>query len=86
LAGAAVADGAVFAGVGPDVGPVHREGELTEPRQFQLLRQGEHLHETLGQHGGVVAAKRADGVVIRMGVGGEETHGDVGVGGLFDGP
>jgi hypothetical protein len=51
---------------------------------FHSGAKGEHLHEAFGQHGGVLAAKRADGVVIRMGVGGEETHGDVGVRGPLD--
>jgi hypothetical protein len=71
-------------GVGRDLGAVEAAGDLPGLREPQLLGQLQDLDETLAQQRLVLAAKRADRIVIRMGIRGEQSHRDVVVGGLLD--
>ena len=75
FAGARAAHGAVFAGVGEDLGAVGGDGELAELEHLELLGQLQHLDETLVEQRLVLAAEGAARVVIRMRVGGEQRTG-----------
>jgi hypothetical protein len=54
--------------------------------QSQLPGQWQNCDEALGEEGLVFTAEGAEGVVIGMGVGGEEARGRVVVGALLDPP
>jgi hypothetical protein len=82
--GVAVAHGAVFAGVGEDLGAVDGDGDIANLQDLGAGGEFEDLMEGGGGRRFVFAAELADGVVVGVGVGGEEAHGDVFKGERFD--
>ena len=74
LPGPLVTDRAVLAGIGQHLGAVDRHGKLADWEPFEFPGQLEDLHEARGQEVLVFAAEGAKGVVIGVGVGGEEAH------------
>jgi hypothetical protein len=83
LPGPWVAHGGVFAGVGLNLGPIH--ADRAHVGQAQVLGQLQHADKRRPERGGVGRAEGADGIMIRMGVGAEVTHGHVAVSGRLDG-
>jgi hypothetical protein len=82
--GVAVADGAVFAGVGEDFGAIDGDGDVADLEDFGAGGELENLVKGVGEEVFIFAAELADRVVIGVGVAGEETDGDVFVGEFFD--
>src|ERR1017187_977874 len=81
---ALAAHGAVFAGVGQNFRAIGSHGELAELEHFELLGQLQDFDEALGEQRWVFPAKGAKGVVVGMGVGGEQAHRDAIVSALLD--
>ncbi len=77
LKGVAIAHGAVFAGVGKDLGAVDGDGDVADLQNFGTGGEFENLMEGFRKQVLVFAAEFADRVVGGMGVAGEEAHGDV---------
>ena len=82
--GVAVAHGAVFAGVGEDLGAVDSDGNVTDLQNPSAGGEFEDLMKGVGEQFFVFAAKLADRVVVGVSVAGEVAHGDIFKGERFD--
>ena len=82
--GVAVADGGVLARVGEDFGAVDGHGDVPDLEHAAAGGQLEDLREGVREERAVVAPERAERVVIGVGVGAQEAHRDVFVGGALD--
>ena len=80
--GALVGDVLIDGGVGFNVGAVG--GNFAKLEQAKAAGEFEDVYEGFTDRAEVFAAELADGVVIRVSVGSEVTHGDVAVGGALD--
>ena len=74
----------MLAGVGLDFGAVMGGGHLAHFEDSEFASQLQNLDKRLLKEGLVFPAKGADGIVVGMGVGAEETHRQVLVTGAFD--
>ena len=76
------AGGSLVAGVGEDFSAV--DGDGAELEQLEFAGQLEGFEEAFGEERAVLPAKGAEGVVVGIGVGAEEAHGDILPGGALD--
>ena len=79
-----VADSGVFARIGEDFGAVDGDGDLADFEDFGAGGEFQNLGESMLEEGRIFPSKGAKGVVVRVGVGAEETHGDIAEAGCFD--
>jgi len=82
FAGFTITVGGVLAGVGHDLGAINGDGAQFE--EFEFAGEEEGFEEGFLDEGVVFAAEGADGIVVGMGVGADESDGEVLAGGVFD--